>query len=91
MKVALEFGEALEVALLENNRVVGSLSLVLRGAGAAPRVAAAPAAKAAAAPAAKAGRKRRQLSPEARARMAAAQKERWAKKRASEGNPSSEQ
>lgn len=89
MKVALEFGEALEVALLENNRVVGSLSLVLRTAGAAPRVAAAPA-KAAAPAAAKASRKRRQLSPEARARMATAQKERWAKKRAADGGQSSE-
>lgn len=89
MKVALDLGEKLEVAILEGNRVVGSLSLVLNGFGAvAVKVAEAAAApkkgKAKAAAKAKAEPKKRgkrTVSAESRIRMAEAQKLRWAKKK----------
>lgn len=85
MKVALEQGETLEVAILDNDRVVGTLSMEMRGPGAAAR----PQRAASAAPqAAKAvGRRRgkRNISREARARMAEAQRRRWAKYRQEKG------
>ncbi len=83
MKVALEIGETLEVAILEENRVVSTLSLTLRAPGVTRRVASdAPAKSSASAPASKGGRKRRAISPEGRARMATAQKARWAARKA---------
>jgi hypothetical protein len=88
MKVALEQGESLEVAILQNDRVVGTLSMRLQGVGTgsvgATRQQSAPAAPSAVP--AKRGRKRgrraggrRNISPEARAKMAEAQRKRWAK------------
>jgi hypothetical protein len=90
MKVTLEKGEVLEVAIIEGDRVVGSLSLTLRDT--VPSAAAAPAKPraAAAAPAAPARKRRasgkRNVSPEARARMAEAQRRRWEAYRASKAN-----
>ncbi len=79
MKFTLERGETLDVTLVENDRVVGTLSLELKGvfggAKSAKMVSAAASEKTD-------GRKpRRRLSAEARARMAEAQKRRWDKKR----------
>jgi hypothetical protein len=99
MRVTLEKGETLDVALVENERIVATFSIELRsisaGAGEAskasekPRVAQQPAAAAeAAAPAAvkqprqksaKARAGKRNITEEARAKMAEAQKRRWAK------------
>lgn len=85
MKVALEIGETLEVAILEENRVVSTLSLSLRPAGAPRRAQSEAPAKSTSSPSPKGGRKRRAISPEGRARMAAAQKARWAARKAKEG------
>ena len=86
MKVALEIGETLEVAILEENRVVSTLSLSLRPASAPRRATSeAPAKSSTPSPASKGGRKRRAISPEGRARMAAAQKARWAARKEKEG------
>jgi hypothetical protein len=87
MKVALEFGESLEVALVQGDRIVGSLTLSLKGVGASPVVrsratVAEAAAEEAPADAPRRGRRkgkgRRQFSEEARARIAEAQRKRWA-------------
>ena len=75
MKVALEKGEMLSVAILENDRVVGVLKLQL---GQAEGKAEKPAAQKKAAP----GKKKRNIPPESRRKMAEAQKRRWAKVRA---------
>lgn len=86
MKVALEQGDTLEVAILEGDRVVGTLCLEMRSATASSVVR--PAAVAAAAGAYKRGGRRggkRNISPEARARMAEAQRRRWAKYRNEKG------
>lgn len=95
MKVTLEKGETLDVALVEGDRIVGTLSLVLRGVsvGAAPRTRAeAPAEMAAPAArsnrgarAAAGGRRKRNVSAEARAKMAEAQRRRWEKARQTKG------
>lgn len=82
MKVALEAGEVLDVAILDGERVIGTLSLQLNLGGAKQRVGrpAAASPKAAAAPAAEGtGRrkKRKPMSPETRAKMAEAQRKRW--------------
>jgi hypothetical protein len=83
MKVALEKGEVLEVALLENDKVVGILSFELKGVGVAP---VSRAAASSSASAAKRGRnKKRYVSPEARARMADAQRRRWERFRSGKG------
>lgn len=83
MRISLEKGEVLDVAITEGDRVVGSLSLTLRDlVPSAPKAAAK--APAAAAPAT--GKRRtgkRNVSPEARARMAEAQRRRWEAYRAS--------
>ncbi len=92
MKVALDLnsGEALEVALLEGDRVVGNLSLRISGlAGGstsrAGRSAAAP--KESSTSGSTTQRKpRRKMSPETKARMAAAQKARWEKIRGTENS-----
>lgn len=91
MKVALDLnsGEALEVALLEGDRVVGTLSLRLSGLGGsasrAGRSAVAP--KESSATGTTTQRKpRRKMSPETKAKMAAAQKARWEKLRGAD-NP----
>lgn len=90
MKVTLEKGELIEIALTEGNQIVGTLSLQLQlGATTLPqrgRPAGRPAGSTTAsqseAPAGgKPGRKRggRKISAEARARMAEAQRRRWEK------------
>lgn len=84
MKVALETGEVLDVALVEGDRIIGTLSLQLKGlAGSTPRVgrpAGSTTANAAAAPR-KQRKQRKPMSAEARARMSAAQKERWSNRK----------
>lgn len=84
MKVALDLnsGEALEVALLEGDRVVGSLSLRINGlAGGASRGRASSAAKEATTATTTQRKPRRRMSAETKAKMAAAQKARWEKLR----------
>lgn len=89
MKVTLEKGETLDVALVEDDRIVGTLSLQLRGVGSGAAVRAVSdysrrAAEAPAEPAAgttRTGRRKRQISAEARAKMAEAQRRRWEKYR----------
>ena len=74
MKVALEKGETLSVAILENDRVVGVLNLRLSETeDKAPKAATSKA---------KAGKKKRNISSESRRKMAEAQKRRWDKYRA---------
>lgn len=96
MKVTLEKGETLDVALVEGDRIVGTLSLVLRGAGVGVGFrggAEAPAAEMAAPSARSArgargtssARRKRNISPEARAKMADAQRRRWEKVRQTKG------
>lgn len=89
MKVALENGEVLDIALVEGDRIIGTLSLQLRGLAGSPKT---PRATASSqvndqAGSSTAGRKvrkaRKPMSPEGRARMAAAQKLRWDKRRGS--------
>lgn len=80
MKVTLEKGETLDLAVIENDRVIGTISLELRGIllthGASP--AAAPASAGSTAPK-KPGKGVRHVSEESRSRMAEAQRRRWAK------------
>ncbi|MGI8907205.1 MAG: hypothetical protein ACR2IE_12030 [Candidatus Sumerlaeaceae bacterium] len=79
MKVTLERGEILDVALIDNDRIIGTLSLQLRGLSVGARFSGASAPAAAADNAGKRNgrrRKRGPLSPEARARMADAQRRR---------------
>jgi hypothetical protein len=93
MRVSIAKGETLEINITEGDRIVGSLSISLNGIGGSSRAASAPAvdgepkrrgrkpgaAKAAAAPS---GRKSRNYTPEAKARMRDAQQRRWAAVRA---------
>ena len=89
MKVTLEKGETLDVALVEGDRIVGTLSLQLReiGSGAGVRTVSDSTRRAAEATAESATgttrtvRRKRQISPEARAKMAEAQRRRWEKYR----------
>jgi len=97
MKVALEIGEVLDIALLEGERVIGTLSLELKGLAGSTRVgrpalASARENKAAAAGVEGSGRrrKRKPMSAESRARMAEAQKRRWEKNKANEGSESND-
>lgn len=97
MKVALERGEVLEIALLEGNSVVGTLSLQLQGnargtsvsfsSGSSASAGGSSASQSAGSTTSgKRGRRgRRQLSPEARERMRQAQLRRWAKTRGGKG------
>jgi hypothetical protein len=81
MKVAMEIGETLDVALIDGDRMVGTLSLSLKGVNVVKQVKAAAAAVSHAVATGK-GRKRggkRRVSAESRARMAEAQRKRWAK------------
>jgi hypothetical protein len=92
--VALDVGETLDVALVENDRIIGTLSLSLKGLGAAAqrtvRTGVSASNLSSEPGTTPTGRKpRRKLSPEARARMAEAQRLRWAK-RNSGGQGSSE-
>lgn len=79
MKVALEAGEMLEVAVLDGDRVVGTLSLQMKSADSARRVGRP--AGSTVAKAAEGGtgrrRKRKPMSAETRAKMAEAQRKRW--------------
>jgi hypothetical protein len=81
MKVTLERGEVLDVALVENDRIIGTLSLQLRGLSAAARFTGSAQAPAAVERTKRGNgrRKRGPLSAEARARMAEAQRRRRAK------------
>jgi hypothetical protein len=99
MKVALEAGEVLEVAVLDGERVVGTLSLQLKGlssggrgvgrpAGSTSERAASPSAAESASGAGR-RRKRKPLSPETKAKMAEAQRRRWEKSRGNEGTTES--
>ncbi len=94
MKVGLELGEVLDIALHDNDRIVAHLSLSLKpAAGGGLRVSATPGRKAASAdtaetPGKKPRKGRKPMSPEARARMAAAQKLRWDTKRGTGNNNS---
>lgn len=91
MKVALEADEVLEVAVLDGDKVIGTLSLQLKGltsASSARRGRPPAIAKEEATP-----RKRRQRKPmsaETRARMAAAQKARWEKRNAEQAQSNTE-
>lgn len=96
MKVALENGEVLDIALVEGDRIIGTLSLQLKGLAGAPKAGRPAAASqqsesAASAPNGRKARKpRKPMSPEGRARMAAAQKLRWEQKRGGQDNKKSE-
>lgn len=89
MKVALEAGEVLDVALLEGDRVIGTLSLQIKGVAKTSKVGR-PAGVSSSASSSDDGadapvkkrKARKPLSPEVRARMAAAQKARWEQRRA---------
>ena len=86
MKVALESGEVLEVAILDGERVVGTLSLQMKGVGSPSRVgrpAGVP--KAAVSEGTTRRRKRKPMSAETRAKMAEAQRRRWGNRE--EANP----
>lgn len=89
MKVTLEKGEPLDIALIEQDRVVGTLSIVLNGSfgskSSSRESARSSAPDLSSETLTKTGRKRRNISPEARARMADAQKRRWEKQRAAKG------
>jgi hypothetical protein len=91
MKVALDAGDTLDVALLDGDRVIGTLSLQIKGlSGSTPKVVtrAASTASENSGSSTSASRKRKQrkpLSEEAKARMAAAQKARWDRRRAEQG------
>lgn len=92
MKVALDAGDVLDVALLDGDRVIGTLSLQIRDlSGATSRGRATAGAserstttRESAAP--KKRRARKPLSEETKAKMASAQKARWEQKRALENN-----
>lgn len=93
MKVALEIGEALDIALVEGDRIIGTLTLQLKGlAGSSNKVARPAAASQASDSAASSGNNRKvrklrkPMSPEGRARMAAAQKLRWEQKRGNQSD-----
>ncbi len=95
MKVALENGEVLDIALVDGDRIVGTLSLQIKGLAGASKVGRpANTSQASASDTPANGRKtrkpRKPMSPEGRARMAAAQKLRWEQKRGekSDSNPS---
>ncbi len=98
MKVALELGEVLDVALVEGDRIIGTLSLELKGlSGSSSRTVGRPSGASAktastAADSAVTGRrrKRKPMSDEARKRMAEAQRKRWEKSRSSDGEPTNE-
>lgn len=91
MKVALEAGEVLDIALVDGERIIGTVSLQLKGLTGASRVGrpAGTSAKSASTGSESAGggrrRKRKPMSEEARQRMAEAQRKRWEKVRSSEG------
>lgn len=80
MKITLEKGENLEVVIVDREKVIGKLSLQLLTPVAVVPEKAASAELKAEAPAKKT--RKRTLSPEARERLAQAQRERWARVRA---------
>lgn len=83
MKVALETGEVLEVAVLDGDKVVGTLSLQLKGlSGASGVKRGRPAGTVKEDVTPRKRRQRKPMSAETRARMAAAQKARWEKRNA---------
>lgn len=90
MKVALEAGEVLDVALIEGDRIIGTLSLQLKGLTATSRVGRPALSEArATGEGATPGRRRKPrkpLSAETKARMAEAQRRRWEAKRNAENN-----
>lgn len=92
MKVALENGEVLDIALVEGDKIIGTLSLQIKGLGGASRAGRPAGTSASAANAAprKQRKPRKPMSAESKARMAAAQKLRWEKKRGDEGDTGNE-
>jgi hypothetical protein len=87
MRVALETGEVLDVALIEDGRIVANLSLQLKS-GNTSRLTARATSTGASAEGGNArgrGRRKRVLSPEAREKMRQAQLRRWAKTRGEGG------
>lgn len=80
MKITLEKGENLEVVIVDKEKVIGKLSLQLLAPVAVATEKAVPAELKAEPPAKKT--RKRMLSPEARERLAQAQRERWARVRA---------
>ncbi len=92
MKVALENGEVLDIALVEGDRIIGTLSIQLKGlagAGKASRSAVASQQSESASTSGlgkKTRKPRKPMSAEGRARMAAAQKKRWEEKRGGQNN-----
>lgn len=87
MKVALELGEKLEVAVIEGNKIVGSLSLELNGFGNVAKAAEPAAAKKPAKAERKTRRGGHKFSAESRKRMSEAQKARWADKKPADEAP----
>jgi len=89
MRITLEKGENLEVVIVEKDKVIGKLSLQLLGSVRIVEerhdVASAPEAVSAQGEAPQRKRRKRQLSPEARERLAEAQRRRWARFRAQSG------
>jgi hypothetical protein len=86
MKIALEKGENLEVVIVDKDKLIGKLSLQLLGSARIVEerhdVPSAPEAVSAQGEAPQRKRRKRQLSPEARERLAEAQRRRWARVRA---------
>jgi len=95
MKVALDRGEVLDIALIEDERIIGTLSIELKGLVSAARGAGRPAGSSRSTASEsetretsgkKTRKKRKPMSEEARARMAAAQRRRWENKKGNEGS-----
>jgi hypothetical protein len=86
MRITLEKGENLEVVIVEKEKIIGKLSLQLLGSVQIVEerrvVASAPEAAFTQGEAPQRKRRKRQLSPEARERLAEAQRRRWARARA---------
>lgn len=82
MRITLEKGENLEVLIVENDKVVGRLSLQLTAIAGISKEKATLAGETTEPTPAGRTRARRTLSPEARAKLAQAQRERWARVRA---------
>ncbi len=82
MKITLEKGENLEVIIVEKDKVIGKLALQLTGVPVLAVEKAAPVATEERSEFPAKRTRKRNLSPEARARLAEAQRQRWARIRA---------
>ena len=83
MKVALEKGEKMNVSIVENDKIVGTLTITFESVLAPKAPKSAPAEAPSAAP--MKTRKKRTVSPEAREKMRQAQLRRWEKIRGQAG------